>query len=62
MDDRSDYLKYKKGDVSYEDSLCSFCKYNNFDKPGMCIKHPEGKPKEIICSEIKCQFFEIKDL
>lgn len=62
MENRSDYLKYKKGDVSYEDSLCAFCKHFNPDKPTMCIKYPEGKPDEVLKSEIRCDYLEIKDI
>lgn len=62
MEDRSDYFKYKKGDVAYEDSLCAFCKYFNQENPEICVKYPEGKPEEIITSDKKCEFIDLKEV
>ena len=59
--DRSDYFVYKKGDIEYRDSLCDFCKYNNPDNFNNCIHYPNGKPEDIINSDVKCQYLELSD-
>ena len=55
---RSDYYNYKQGDITFGDSQCEFCKYNTNNNT--CIKYPNGKPDNIINSEVKCEYLEIE--
>ena len=61
QNDRSDYFTHKQGDIQFGDSQCDFCKYNDLNNKGMCVKYPSGKPNDIINSEIKCDYLEIKE-
>ena len=56
--DRSDYFTYKQGDIQIGNSQCDFCKYNNLNNKNICIKYQNGKPNNIINTEVKCEFLE----
>lgn len=59
--DRNDYFTYKQGDIQIGNSQCDFCKYNDLNNINKCIKYPDGKPKEIIKTEVKCKYLESED-
>lgn len=59
QNDRNDYFTYKQGDIQFGDSQCDFCKYNDLNNKNICIKYPNGKPNNIINTEIKCEYLEI---
>lgn len=60
QNDRNDYFTYKQGDIQFGDSQCDFCKYNDLNNKNICIKYPNGKPNNIINTEIKCKYLEIE--
>lgn len=57
--DRDDYFTYKQGDIQFGDSQCNFCKYNDVNNKNICLKYPNGKPNNIINSEVKCENLEM---
>lgn len=58
--DRNDYFTYKQGDIQFGDSQCNFCKYNDVNNKNICLKYPNGKPNNIINSEVKCEYLEME--
>ena len=59
--DRNDYFTYKQGDIQFGDSQCDFCKYNDLNNKSVCIKYPNGKPNNVINTEVKCEFLEMEE-
>ena len=58
---RNDYFTYKQGDIQFGDSQCDFCKYNDLNNKSVCIKYPNGKPNNVINTEVKCKFLEMEE-
>lgn len=59
--DRSDYFTYKKDDIKFGNSQCDFCKYNDSNNITKCVKYPDGKPEEVIKTEVKCKYLESEE-
>ena len=59
--DRSDYFTYKQGDIQFGDSQCDFCKYKDLNNKNVCVKYPNGKPNNVINTEVKCEYLEMED-
>lgn len=59
--DRDDYFTYKQRDIQFGDSQCNFCKYNDVNNKNICLKYPNGKPNNIINSEVKCEYLEMEE-
>ncbi len=59
--EKNDYFTYRQGDIQFGDSQCDFCKYNDLNNKSACIKYPNGKPNNIINTEVKCEYLEMEE-
>ena len=57
--DRNDYFAYKQGDIQIGNSQCDFCRYKDSNNITKCIKYPDGKPNDIINTNVRCEYLEL---
>ncbi len=47
-----DKFTYQAGDIEIVDTICDACIYNNTDNKNICVKYPNGKPKDVLENKI----------
>ncbi len=44
----------EKGELKIFDCICAYCIYNNPNNKKVCSQYKEGKPKELLNSDMLC--------